>query len=387
MLIRTRHYGSFEEAAAEWRRLNVEMPVDDEMEFFASTFLYAEGGEKEQMDRLAFLVEELGGSAVWSGSEKTTRLLIVSEPGLFTPAACPRQGGQDDFELMRTSIRRYQDRQIEPLDFLSEGARHRTAVMGVLNVTPDSFSDGGRYSDHEDAVKHALDMVDAGADVVDIGGESTRPGASPVSSEVEARRILPVIRDLAPSLDLPISVDTRHPDVARQALDAGARIINDVSGLRDDAMIRLAAESQAPVVVMHMLREPATMQLLPDYEDVVGDICLFLQERTEAAISAGVKRGNIMIDPGLGFGKTVAHNLEIIRRLREYGCLGFPLLVGPSRKAFIGKVLAVPEGERLEGTLAAVAACILNGARIVRVHDVKETVRVARLIDAVSHAR
>jgi dihydropteroate synthase len=378
-----RHYDGYEEAAAEWRRYGIEAPVDDEMEFYASTFLFVEGASAEEGGNIAFLVEELGGSAVRCASERTSRMLIISEPDAFIPMTCPVKGRKDAFDLIQGAIGHYHDHRSEPLGFLSEGARRRTAVMGVLNVTPDSFSDGGRFSDHEAAVKHALAMADAGADVIDVGGESTRPGAVSVPQETEIERILPVIKDIAPSLDIPVSVDTRHAAVARKALDAGATMLNDVSGLREEAMVRLAAEAGAPVAVMHMLGEPRTMQAIPEYEDVVGDICLYLKARTDAALAAGVKRENILVDPGLGFGKTLHHNLEIIRRLREFRCLGFPILVGPSRKKFIGSVLSVPEGERLEGTLAAVAACVLNGARMVRVHDVKETVRVVRMIDAI----
>lgn len=259
-----------------------------------------------------------------------------------------------------------------------------TLVMGILNVTPDSFSDGGRFFERETAVEHGLRMVEEGADILDIGGESTRPGAELTSEEEELNRVIPVIEAIRRSVEVPISVDTSKSGVARLALNAGADMLNDVSALRiDPGIAELAAERAVPLCLMHMLGMPKTMQVNPEYGDLMGEIIAFLRERAEAAAEVGVEPANILVDPGIGFGKTVAHNLEILRRLRELRGLGYPVLVGPSRKSFIGRVLDLPEGERLEGTAASVALSIANGADIVRVHDVSEMVRVAGLTDAI----
>ncbi len=261
----------------------------------------------------------------------------------------------------------------------------RTLVMGILNVTPDSFSDGGQFYEHEVAVQHALRMVEEGADILDVGGESTRPGAELISEQEELDRVIPVIEAVRRATDVPISIDSSKSGVARAALDAGADMLNDVSALRIDPGIAiLAAEWGVPLCLMHMLGMPKTMQVNPEYGDLMGEIVAFLRVRAQVALDAGADPAAILVDPGIGFGKTVEHNLEIIRRLRELTGVGYAVLIGPSRKSFIGKVLDVPEGERLEGTAAAVALSIANGAGVVRVHDVKEMVRVARLADAVA---
>ncbi len=264
----------------------------------------------------------------------------------------------------------------------------RTLVMGILNVTPDSFSDGGQFYDRSVAVEHGLRMAADGADILDIGGESTRPGAELISAEEELERVIPVIEDLRRSTDVPVSIDTSKSEVARRALDAGADMLNDVSALRiDPSLARLAADRQVPICLMHMLGMPKTMQVSPEYADLMGEIASFLRVQAEVAMGAGVAPADILLDPGIGFGKTVAHNLEILRRLVELRSLGYPILIGPSRKSFIGRILDVPEGERLEGTAAAVALSIANGAGVVRVHDVKEMVRVARMADAIAGKR
>ncbi len=264
------------------------------------------------------------------------------------------------------------------------GLSEATLVMGILNITPDSFSDGGQFYERDRAVEHALRMVEEGADILDVGGESTRPGAEAISEEEELDRVIPVIEGIRRSVEVPISIDTSKSGVARLALDAGADMLNDVSALRIDLGIaELAAERAVPLCLMHMLGMPKTMQVSPEYGDLMGEIIAFLRERAEAAAEAGVEPGNILVDPGIGFGKTVAHNLEILRRLQELRGLGYPVLIGPSRKSFIGRVLNLPERERLEGTAASVALSIANGADIVRVHDVKEMVRVAGLADAI----
>lgn len=242
-------------------------------------------------------------------------------------------------------------------------------VMGVVNVTPDSFSDGGRFLAATDAVAHGLRLMDEGADIVDVGGESTRPGAAPVAVEDELQRVVPVVRELA-AAGVVVSIDTRHSPVAEAALDAGAVLVNDVSGLRDPRMVRIAAERAAPVVIMHMpVDDPATMQRHTGYADVVAEVVSFLAAQAATALAAGVPR--VILDPGIGFGKTAEQNVELLRGLGEVVALGHPVLVGASRKRFIDALAGAPEPtERLPGTLAAHLAAVGRGARIVRVHDV-----------------
>ena len=257
--------------------------------------------------------------------------------------------------------------------------------MGILNVTPDSFSDGGRFGSPEGAVEHALRMAEEGADLIDVGGESTRPGSPPVPAAEELRRVMPVIEGLRGRLPVPISIDTSKAEVAREASGAGAAIVNDVTALRGDpAMAQVAREAGAGVVLMHMQGTPATMQDDPRYGDVVAEVAAFLRERLGAAQDAGIPAERIVLDPGIGFGKTFEHNLELFRRMRELCALGRPLLVGASRKAFIGRLLGLPVEERLEGTAAAVTAAVLAGARIVRVHDAREMARVVLVADALA---
>lgn len=261
----------------------------------------------------------------------------------------------------------------------------KTHIMGILNITPDSFSDGGRHFDLSRAVDHALQMADEGADIIDIGGESTRPGSDPVSLDEEIRRTVPVIRAIAQRVSVPLSIDTYKAEVAKQALDAGAAIVNDISGLRfDPEMPKIVAAYKVPVVVMHIKGTPKNMQTSPSYTALIPEIIDYFRECISIATKAGISEEMIILDPGIGFGKTFEHNLQILNRLTEFSVLGKPLLVGPSRKAFIGKILAgAPPSERLEGTAAAVTASILHGAHIVRVHDVKEMARVARVADAI----
>jgi len=260
----------------------------------------------------------------------------------------------------------------------------RTHIMGILNVTPDSFSDGGLYTTIDRAVSHGLKMVEEGADFIDVGGESTRPGADPLSLEEEIQRVIPVIRQLAEKTSAPISIDTYKSSVAERALDAGAVIVNDISGLHFDLRLPdVVARYRASIILMHIKGTPKTMQENPQYENVIEEICSYLDAGIARARSAGIEQ--IIIDPGIGFGKRLEHNLEIIRKLRELHRLGYPVLVGPSRKSFIGTLLGLPASERLEGTAAAVAISIMHGANIVRVHDVKEMKRVATVTDAIVH--
>ena len=261
----------------------------------------------------------------------------------------------------------------------------RPLVMGIINVTPDSFSDGGLFLKADDAVEQALRLESEGADIIDIGGESSRPGSAGISLKEERQRVIPIIRRLAKKLRIPISIDSSKSEVARAAIEAGAVIINDISALRFEKgrMAKIAAGSKVPVILMHMLGQPKTMQKKPVYRDVVGDISDFLSERVRFALDSGIRAEKIILDPGIGFGKTLEHNLEILKRLKEFKVLGFPLVVGTSRKAFIGKILNKDRpSDRGNGTLAAVIWTALNGANILRVHDVKQTAEALKILGA-----
>jgi dihydropteroate synthase len=263
----------------------------------------------------------------------------------------------------------------------------RTLVMGIVNVTPDSFSDGGRFFNSVYAVRHAKELVADGADIVDIGGESTRPGSETVDTDEEIRRVVPVVRRLVDEVPgIVISVDTRKAEVAAHAIAEGAQIVNDVSGGSDPEMFDVVRDANAAIVVMHMKGEPKTMQQAPSYDDVVGEVHHYLRERVEAAAFAGVDPERIAIDPGIGFGKDLDHNLELIRRIDAFLDLARPVLVGPSRKRFLGTILDLPEDQRDEGTVGAVSWIVTRGAHIARVHDVRTTVRAVRVIDAIARS-
>jgi dihydropteroate synthase len=258
----------------------------------------------------------------------------------------------------------------------------RTHIMGVINCTPDSFYAGSCTPDSKAAITRGLQMVEEGADILDVGGESTRPGADPVAAEEELKRILPVIEGLLESVSVPLSVDTTKAATARRALAAGAHILNDISALAfDSEMARVAAEYEVPVILMHIKGRPKNMQQNPAYENVVAEILGYFQERIHYAMQHGIKWENLVLDPGIGFGKRLVDNYEIIRQLQRVTDLGRPILVGPSRKSFIGRVLNLTPEESIEGTLAAATAAILNGANILRVHDVKATKRAAAIAD------
>jgi dihydropteroate synthase len=260
----------------------------------------------------------------------------------------------------------------------------RTHIMGILNMTPDSFSDGGQFASVDHALAHAHEMVAAGADIIDIGGESTRPGANPVSEDEELRRVIPIIKRLSAELPVPVSVDTYKSSVAEKALEAGASMVNDISGLRfSPDMAKVVADSEAAIVIMHIKGTPRDMQQNPEYSDVVEEITNFLEQRIHVALKAGVNPEKIIVDPGIGFGKKLMHNLELLKRLDEFKGLGRPIMLGTSRKKFIGTVLDIPLPEqRVIGTAATVAFGIERGAAIVRVHDVAHMVQVARMTDA-----
>ncbi len=257
----------------------------------------------------------------------------------------------------------------------------RTYIMGILNVTPDSFSDGGRYLNSSKAIDHALKMIDEGADFIDVGGESTRPGSESVSVEDELNRVIPVIEQLSKVTNIPISIDTTKSAVAEKALQSGAVIVNDISSFHfDNRMPEIVSKHEATVVLMHIKDTPKTMQKNPEYKNLIGEIKNYLYNAKKISAENSIKQ--IIIDPGIGFGKKLEHNIEIFKRLKEFQEIRNPILIGPSRKSFIGELLNLPIDERLDGTAAAVAVSIMNGANIIRVHDVKEMKRVSIIVDA-----
>jgi len=264
----------------------------------------------------------------------------------------------------------------------------KTRIMGILNVTPDSFSDGGKFLQIDAAVERALDMIVEGADIIDIGGESSRPGARRISAEEEIRRVIPVIEGIRERVDVPVSVDTMKAVVAQRAVEAGAEIINDISAMTSDSqMAAVVAETKAAVVFMHKQGEPETMQDAPAYHDLLGEMTNYLSRRIRDALSCGIQKEKIIVDPGIGFGKTVEHNLNILRYLRELKVWGRPILVGVSRKSFIGALTDMEPNEREEGTIAAMVAAIMNGASMVRIHDIQKMKRAITVADAIVHGQ
>jgi len=288
----------------------------------------------------------------------------------------------------------------------------RTLVMGILNVTPDSFYDGGRYDDLESALNHARKMIEDGADIIDVGGESTRPGSSHVTADEELRRVIPVIKELSRETDKPISIDTYKAEVADKAIEAGAQIVNDISGLQaDNEMVRVVAANNTPIIIMHIKGQPHDFPKDPIYDDLISEIILFFKKKIDFAVKSGIAENNIIIDPGIGFGKTPLHNLEILKRLSELKCLNHPVMIGTSRKSFISSILNISEPARLRphsllaqansggrsggeeglskdnsqlvGTLVTLVIAIMKGVNIVRVHDVKEAVQVTKMCRAI----
>jgi len=259
----------------------------------------------------------------------------------------------------------------------------RPQVMGIINVTPDSFSDGGKYTALDAAIAHAKQLIAEGADILDIGGESTRPGAEPVSLQEELKRVLPLIKALSPTTPVPLSIDTYKPEVMRAAIEAGAHIVNDVRALQEPGALDAVANSNVGVCLMHMQGMPQTMQLNPSYQDVVSEVSRFLQDRAHACLARGIAAERIVIDPGFGFGKTKEHNIALIQHLNALADLGYPLLVGLSRKSVLGKIAGGDEQQRLHAGLAASVISVMKGAKIVRVHDVKATVDALKVVVAV----
>lgn len=344
-------------------------------------------GIKEALFLKQAMLSAGGEAAVAKGigdlSEKETDVLLMGTIGQMNNVSKKLDGQPFKCQTISEEIRRTLDNYFKDKFTLKARGRNlklnRPRVMGVVNVTPDSFSDGGRFLDSESAISHAKRLVKDGADIIDIGGESTRPGSDPVSAKEELKRIAPVINGIIDDVKVPISVDTCKPKVAEEVLDLGVHIINDITGLESHKMAKHIADSDAGVVIMHMQGTPRTMQKNPEYDDVVADIIRFLRSRVEAAEGIGIERESIIIDPGIGFGKTRKHNLEIISRLGEFKSLGLPILIGASRKSFIGKVLGAESDRRLSGSLAMLSLSIANGARILRVHDVKESVDAAKM--------
>ncbi len=260
----------------------------------------------------------------------------------------------------------------------------KTLIMGILNVTPDSFSDGGLHFRADDAVRHGLRMANEGADIIDVGGESTRPFSDPIPLEEELSRVIPVIKALSQEIDIPVSIDTYKSEVARQALEAGAKMVNDISALRfDPAIGPLVAEADIPIVLMHMKGAPKNMQVNPTYEDLFGEIIGFLGKAVDQAVEMGIKRDLVIIDPGIGFGKSFDDNLKIIKELHRFFVLGQPILVSTSNKSFIGHVLDLPVESRETGTMATIAAAVMQGANIIRAHNVKAARETITIIDAI----
>jgi dihydropteroate synthase len=379
MIARFRFYGSLREAKAEWTRFHLPAIVEDERQLFTKAFAFIEDGGQTELESFKGDVEDLGGKA-FRCDTSISRMLIVGSRDMFLELSEIASPVAIALREALSNILRRENKTIRMggHDIILD----RTQVMGIVNVTPDSFSDGGLCFGVDKAFNRALQMVEYGVDMIDVGGESTRPFSDPVSESEELKRVIPVIERLSDELRVPISVDTRRPNVASRALKSGAVMVNDISGLRNPAMISAVANACVPVVLMHMRGEPKTMQEDIHYDDVVGDIMTTLIRNISAAIEAGMDPENIIIDPGIGFGKTTDNNLEIIRRLYEFRCMGHPIMVGPSRKNFIGKILDLPVAERLEGTLVASVASIINGADIIRVHDVKEAVRAAKMADS-----
>ena len=260
----------------------------------------------------------------------------------------------------------------------------RTLIMGILNLTPDSFSDGGQFNSIQKALDHTMEMIEAGADIIDIGGESTRPGSKPISFNEEIQRTVPVIEEIRKITDCAISIDSYKSEVVEAALNVNANIVNDISGLTfDNEMAKVISNKKVPLIIMHMKGNPLDMQKNPIYDNLIREICNFFSNQISLANSAGIDSNKIILDPGIGFGKKLEDNFEIIRELKQIRSMGFPVLIGPSRKSFIGDTLKLPTDDRIEGTMATITAGLMNGANIVRVHDIKKTLRTISIAEKI----
>ncbi|MCX6650234.1 MAG: dihydropteroate synthase [Methanomassiliicoccales archaeon] len=380
---RVRVYRDYSEALSEWRRLGVPEGALGRMDLATKQFFFLDGVTKEEAAPIIASVEQKGGRGFRCKGE---RMLIA-----LTPLAIESMMmGDGAIELAKDLSLSYGRRFNEdPPRFEWSGGSldlSRPRVLGILNVTPDSFFDGGKHADPEAAIKHAWQMKDEGADVIDVGGESTRPGSLPVSADEEWSRIAPVVRRVSDDIGLPVSVDTRRPEVASKALAVGASIVNDVSGL-EAGMAKVVKDTGAAAIIMHMRGQPNTMQQDTRYTDVVGDTYAYLEKRVGQAVAAGVRWESLAVDPGLGFGKDLDGNLQIMSRLDEYRSIGRPVLLGASRKTFLGRISEGDPSERLEGSLAAAAVACWQGVHLFRVHDVKETVRTLKAVQAMMSGR
>ncbi len=393
-LIRCLHITSANEAIHQMKKMGVDPTGVKLMEAKTLHFnLKVEGIEPRTANLLKQEMLSLGGDVAVDGrgldcSTRQTDALLM--------------GTQKHFEKLIPKLEQYPD-----LDFLGQSIKEtlknvsktqysihcrkrtltlgkRTLLMGILNVTPDSFSDGGLFYDKDKAISHGLRMVEEGADIIDIGGESTRPGSKPIELEEELRRVIPVIESIVKETDVPISIDTYKSTVAQRAIEAGAEIINDISGLHFDlGLAKVAAKGNIPLILMHIRGTPETMQKNVHYDSLFSEILQYLKDSIQRAESAGLDPRQIIIDPGIGFGKTVEDNLLIIKNLHEFRILGKPILLGTSRKSFIGKILNAEVEDRLEGTLSSMAIGVLNGAHIIRSHDVLQAKRAIVVADAI----
>jgi len=393
-LVRCLHIANANEAIQQMKKMGVDPIGVKLMEGKALYFnLKVEGIEPRRANLLKQEMLSLGGDVAVEGrgfdcsAEQTDALLM---------------GTQKHFEKLILKLEQYPD--LQPLGYsIRETLKNisktrysvrcrkrtlmlgrRTLLMGVLNVTPDSFSDGGLFFDKEKAISHGLRMVEEGADIIDVGGESTRPGAKPLELEEELRRVIPVIESLAKEVDVPLSIDTYKSGVAKRAIEAGAEIINDISGLHFDPNIaQVAAKENTPLILMHIRGIPETMQKNVHYDSLFSEILRYLRDSIRRAESAGLDPQQVIVDPGIGFGKTMEDNLLIIKNLHEFRILGKPILLGTSRKTFIGKILKAEAGERLEGTISSIAIGVLNGAHIIRSHDVLPAKKGIAVADAI----
>lgn len=377
-MARVRMYSNFADAWEEWRRLGIPENTFSRFDLASKKFIYIDTIEREETELLRGELSPVGATVVPC---REGRALVAIAPLVLENLLMG--GGSRRVLEMGEALRCHDDQEPPTLEW-SGGSLDlsKPRTMGILNVTPDSFSDGGRHSDPESALERASRMKEEGADIIDIGGESTRPGAVPVSPDQEWSRISEVVRRVSDEVGLPVSVDTRRPDVAAKALRAGAVLVNDVSGLRE-GMQEVVRREGAAAIVMHMRGEPANMQDDVRYTEVVGDVYAFLEKRVGAAQAAGIPRDRLAIDPGLGFAKDLEGNLEIMSRLAEFRSMGRPVVLGASRKSFLGKVAGGGPQERLEASLAAAAVACWQGVQIFRVHDVAPTIKVLQVANAI----
>ena len=382
-MARVRTYGGITEALAEWRRLGVPEGTFGRSDLTSKRFIFLDDIVRNDALALVQEVKVRGGQGCLC---KGDRALIAITPVVLEAML---MGGATPEKVQEMTLAwKRRDQEEAPVFEWSGGSMDlsRPRIMGILNVTPDSFSDGGKHFDVEAAVARAEQMRSEGADLIDVGGESTRPGASVVPADEEWARISKVIARVSEEVGLPVSVDTRRPEVARKALRAGASLVNDVSGLGEE-MTTVVRDAGAGAFIMHMRGEPANMQSDTQYVDVVGDTYAFLEKHVEQAVRKGVRWESLAVDPGLGFGKDLKGNLQIMRRLDEYRSLGRPVLLGASRKSFVARVLDGESTDRLEGSLASAAVACWQGVRLFRVHDIKETVRTVKMVHSIMEGR